>query len=155
MKHKIYLFFISILLTSVVSCRFFEPKYENIIIGSYCGMCYNHCSIMIMVKNNSNKIDTSDFFFQTKNYNYFENNEGVNQSIIPQKELIGLINLLPDNLNKYPEKIGCPDCVDQCGILIKFSNKIIYLDPEDHPKEFDQFEEKLNKIVNQLRSDFY
>ena len=52
---------------------------------------------------------------------------------------------IPGDLQKYADKIGCPDCHDQCGYYIfcdnGFYKKTLFIDPDagKHPPEFDAF----------------
>jgi hypothetical protein len=135
----------------ISSCSSTKLIHEDIVIGKYYGQCRIDCSRMYHVQKGRVFVDRTDSFFDNRtNYTYFDNNKGDEVVKIDWKVFAELINKLPKNLNDYDDELGCPDCFDQGGILIKIKNKEIRLDPSSHPDEFKEFVSLLRKLPTDL-----
>ena len=109
-------------------------------VGVTCGMCLGKC------------------------YNGYRINEGVVEhfsadrpdkmdsaliekvTVEQEKAFRNLVSLLPSNLDTYPDRVGCPDCHDQCGVRVVTAAKTITIDPADYPAEFNAFMDKLKAM---------
>lgn len=116
-------------------------------------MCYDNCSVFFNIEETKISADTSDVFFKMQsNYSFFESSEGLYIEKGMAKKIYKLIQLLPENIEQYNSKIGCPDCLDQCGILIKTKASQHFIDPNNHPQELEKFCDELLTISNDFRN---
>ena len=109
MNKIIYILFLALL----TACSFIKEKHNSIIIGSFCGECFENCFHGYFISGDSVYELTS---------NYIDTINLEKKKIVQDKNKIETIKkiekLLPSNLMKYAHEIGSPDSRDQCGIYI-------------------------------------
>ena len=134
MKTILGLFFI---LLTITACRTVAPSTTEYTIGMGCGHCMGQCftgfriagdKVVKLSSRYINDVDTAT-----------ESPASASEATSAKQ----LISAIPKDLDKYPERIGCPDCADQCAIYLSVKSagktKTIIIDPDDHPSEFDAF----------------
>lgn len=126
-----------IILGTILSCQNSEAPLEQATLGMACGICNGQCFQGFRIsKDRVLKLSAP----------YFDELEKASTAPASPAEANAarqLLSLLPKGLEKYPDKIGCPDCADQCAIYISTQSsgrtKTIVIDPNEHPVEFDSF----------------
>jgi hypothetical protein len=137
---------ISILFLSLSfnSCSYNEI--DQITIGIYCGECPSHCFQGYTITGDSVVKISANY------YNDIQNSSKTKISLEEARKVKKLRSLLPSNLSKFNETIGCPDCHDQCGIYVSYKtnsgSRVILIDPDEgkHPSEFNSFILELKEV---------
>jgi hypothetical protein len=138
-----FLFVSAVLALIVSSCKTASTSAassNDISIGRACGMCRSECFKGFRLKGDVVERFTAAYLGKMDSAKI--------ESVTPlqEKDFRELVTLLPDDLSKYPDRVGCPDCHDQCGVQIVTAAKTIMIDPADYPKEFGRFFEKLKEM---------
>lgn len=111
-------------------------------VGKSCGMCLGKCYNGYRL--NSGTVER----FSAERPDKMDSATIEKATAEEEKAFRELINLLPSNLDSYPDRIGCPDCHDQCGVQVVTSARTIVIDPANHPDEFKRFMQKFEAMRN-------
>jgi hypothetical protein len=112
---------------------------NDISIGVSCGMCRGECFKGYRVKGGVVE------HFAAPYLGKMDSARIEKATPTQEKDFRELVSLLPV-LDNYPERIGCPDCHDQCGVQVSTASKTIMIDPADYPAEFNKFMQKLREM---------
>ncbi|HEX2630981.1 MAG TPA: hypothetical protein VHM26_18320 [Chitinophagaceae bacterium] len=137
------LFLSLILAVTIISCTTTSKSASSTTVtsvGKSCGMCLGKCYNGYRI--NNGVVEQ----FSAERLDKMESAIIEKATAEQEKAFRELINLLPSNLDTYPDRIGCPDCHDQCGIQVVTSTRTIVIDPADYPTEFNKFMEKLKEM---------
>lgn len=128
----------------MTGCRTAAPSTTEYTIGMGCGNCLGQCFTGFRIAGDKVVKLTS---------RYINDVDSAVESPASSSEATAarqLIVSIPKELDKYPERIGCPDCADQCAIYLSTRSagktKTIIIDPDDHPSEFDTFVEGVRSL---------
>ena|GEM_PF-6519977 len=135
----------SFLILILFSCQN-NFKEDEIVLGMYCGECKGMCFQGYIIK------DDSVYKFSAKSNTQLENMTKRLVSQMEANKIKNLISRLPSNMSAYPKTIGCPDCRDQCGILLQTSidgkTRTFFIDPDvnKQPKELQDFVSRVKEL---------
>jgi hypothetical protein len=113
---------------------------NDISIGRACGMCMGQCYQGYRLQNGTVE------HFSARNIDGMDSAKFAKATAQEEKDFRELVSLLPPDLKKYPGRVGCPDCHDQCGIQVISSTGKILIDPSNHPEEFNKFFQKIEAM---------
>ncbi|GAA4345380.1 hypothetical protein GCM10023184_47290 [Flaviaesturariibacter amylovorans] len=126
-----------LLLSLLAGCRPSGAGSDETILGLACGMCDGNCFSGIRMRSGNMER------FAAPRIGALDRARLSTASPEEAQRFNRLIKLLPPRLDRYPNRIGCPDCADQCTIYLSVptasGNKTIELDPNQHPPEFAPF----------------
>ena len=133
-----------IILGTIHSCQNSEAPLKESTLGIACGQCGGQCFQGFKISKDRVLKLSAPY------YNELEKAVTAPASSSEANAARKLLSLLPKDLEKYPDKIGCPDCADQCAIYISTQSsggiKTIVIDPNEHPAEFDSFVAEVKKL---------
>jgi hypothetical protein len=144
------------LFLAVTICTFFSGcgsrnvRSTKLVTGVYCGECVGGtCAPILIVTETESGIDTSNDFFFLDQTKIFEPEKICLLSDSLHKELKKLLSEIPPSFNSLPEKVGCPDCTDQCGYYISNGKHFSRIDPLKCSEEIKVFMEKV-KVATEI-----
>lgn len=135
-----------------IAARYIEGVQE-VIWGTYCGECAEHCATVFKITPGEMFIDSSDSIFKflgngVKNYEFV----GTKAHESDYKSKQWLLKHIPSALFSHEAIIGNPDGHDQCGIIVRVKAKNgevnILIDPEQIPEDLKPFIERLFILDN-------
>lgn len=135
---EIYMKYLLIIIgLSLLGCGIREDDPAEIVFGVYCGECHKDCSTMTRVTADRSTVDTTYSFFYwlfegKKNGGNYESLSNVGLSHKTHQLIKGILKEVPSNMNKYEERIGCPDCADDCGIYLRVENRQWLIEPKEY-----------------------
>ncbi|MGZ8536480.1 MAG: hypothetical protein ACXWV4_13175 [Flavitalea sp.] len=141
-----YFLSLIVLIYILSSCSHVERATGEITIGVYCGMCKGSCFQGYTISG------STVTRISAKYHDQLQNRISTSTAIEEAMRVKDILKSLPDDLRKYPQTIGCPDCHDQCGVYLSIKNRygvsVIHIDPETgkHPKEFEAFIAGINSL---------
>ncbi|MBC7863992.1 MAG: hypothetical protein IAF38_13530 [Bacteroidia bacterium] len=145
---QIWTFLVIIISILTLGCSSKFMHEEKLITGIYCGNCpIRNCSPVLIITNECTRIDTSDDFFFGDGSKMSEPEESVRVSDSLHQQIKKLLNEVPSSFNGLDERIGCPDCIDQCGYYISNGVHSSRIDPHECEKEIEVFMQKVKKAV--------
>ena len=151
-KHKILkllsLFVGSFLLLLIIAFNL-KITPSQFVLCYYHGMSNSH--ITYQISDNILKIDTaSNYSLVSKNdYKPIASKQILFESL--SQDIKIPLRLLLKNRKKY----GCPDCIDQGGILLKFNvvgiEKVFFIDPNQKESFDEDFLNELNTKIDKIK----
>lgn len=139
---RMRILFLSLILAIIMaSCKTAgtATSSNDISIGVSCGMCRGECFGGYRMKGGVVE------HFAAPYLGKMDSARIEKATTAQEKDFRELVSLLPA-LDNYPERIGCPDCHDQCGVQVATAGKTVMIDPADYPAEFNKFMEKLREM---------
>ncbi|HSZ71994.1 MAG TPA: hypothetical protein VK750_04915 [Cytophagaceae bacterium] len=165
MKYPLYV------LLLVIACRMSskaqtstQDKVDDVVFGIYCESCKKQCAIMYHYTSTDSTtlyVDSTDNYFQSHKLN----TPLVCHTPTHDREKIEAVRALlkdvPDDMlyrTDVNRTFGCPDCSDQCGIYMEFTNHQtryrFYIDTDTSMlnERMGTFVKKVKSVVEFLKS---